>query len=657
VNQEYKAPLPQDQELTLRDILNVVFRHKWKIIAFFLCTVSLVTAAAFLWPKTYESTAQVMIRLGRENATLDPTAAGAALTIGGEARENEINSEMEVIKSRELAEKVLQVMGIDRILNRKPEKYAGKVFTQLDSLKLREQAVQAMSKSLTTEVVKKTNVITIAYQSYDPKIAQEVVNRLIGFYREKHEAIYRPSGSYGFFEKQTDTLGEALTAGEAGLRNLKNTTGIASIEAQQVNLISRISALRLELEQVNADYAASKAKIETMQKTANDLPRIINTSAEREIQMNLFSEQSNFSALSAKAKSVSAALDSARGELVKFNDDALAISRLQRQRDINELNYRKYADNLEQSRIDHDLQLGNLSNIAIVQPATFVIKPVKPKKPYILMLGMFLGVFGGLCIAFVLEFLDHTFKTGEEIESFLRLPVLGVVPFIKKKTKKDDGASMLNGTDPFDAVRRGLLSGANGAHKPPRNIGIMGCYHGEGASTVAANMSKAIAAHYDARVLLVDLNFEAPSLKRRLGLPYTSDDNGKRLSTIPAPDAVGVFQVSADVAPGVDVLPAGFNNLNPMKLSQSDHFTGLLTEHKEKYDYVVFDLPPIAQSLMAIEFAPFFDGVILVVEAGRVRRQVVRQAVTKMSRAGVTIFGVVLNKRKYYVPQWAYGRL
>jgi Mrp family chromosome partitioning ATPase len=155
----------------------------------------------------------------------------------------------------------------------------------------------------------------------------------------------------------------------------------------------------------------------------------------------------------------------------------------------------------------------------------------------------------------------------------------------------------------------------------------------------------------------VDLNFEAPSLKRRLGPPYASDGNGKRLSTIPVPDEVGAFQVSADVAPGVDVLPAGFNNLNPMKLSQSDHFTGLIAEHKEKYDYVVFDLPPIAQSLMAIEFAPFFDGVILVIEAGRVRRQVVQQAVTKMSRAGVTIFGVVLNKRKYYMPQWAYGRL
>lgn len=565
-----------------------------------------MTIGAFLWPKTYESTTQVMIRLGRENATLDPTAAGAALNIGGEARENEINSEMEVIKSRELAEKVLAVMGIDRILNRKPNADSGKVFTQLDSLKLREQAVLAITKSLTTEVVKKTDVITITYQSYDPKIAQEVIDNLIGFYREKHEAIYRPSGSFGFFEKQTDTLGLALKAKEQGLRDLKNTTGIASIEAQQTNLIARISALQLELEQTNADYAASKAKIETMQKTANDLPRIINTSAERDIQMGLFSEQSNFSALSAKAKSVSAALDSARGELVKFNDDALAIARLQRQRDINELNFRKYTDNLEQSRIDRDLKLGNLSNIAIVQPATFVIKPIKPKKLYILVLGVFLGIFGGLCIAFVLEFLDHTFKTGEEVESYLRLPVLGVVPFIKKKKKKDNGAAMLNGKDPFDAVRRGLLSGANGTRKPPRSIGVMGCYHGEGASTVAANVSKAMAAHYDARVLLVDLNFEAPSLKRRLGLPYDSEGNGKRLSTLPVQDAAGAFHVSADVAPGVDVLPAGFNNLNPMKLSQSDHFTGLLAEHKEKYDYVVFDIPPIAQSLMAIEFAPFF---------------------------------------------------
>jgi uncharacterized protein involved in exopolysaccharide biosynthesis/Mrp family chromosome partitioning ATPase len=637
----------------------VVFRHKKKFIVFFIITVTLVTVGAFKWPKTYESSAQVMIRLGRENAMLDPTAAGAALNIGGEARENEINSEMEVIKSRELAEKVLDVMGLDRILNRKPEKYAEKVFTQLDSLKLREQAVLAITKSLTTEVVKKTNVITIGFQSYDPKIAQEVINRLIGFYQEKHEAIYRPSGSLGFFEKQTDTLGSALSDKEDSLRSLKNMTGIASIEAQQTNLITRISALQLELEQVEADYAASKAKIETMQKTNENLPRIINTNAERDLQISLYTEQSNFSALSAKVQSVRSALYAARREQVNFNDNAVGLSRLQREHDINETNYRKYSDNLEQSRIDHDLKAGNFSNIAIVQPATFIIKPIKPKKRYVLVLGMFFGLFGGLCIAFLLEFMDHTFKNGEEIESYLRLPALGVVPLFNAKKGPVFQAQSFANEDVFESIR-GVLHSTQPNLDPPWVIGVTSCYGGEGTSTIAINLAKSLASHNNpGKVLLVDLNVDAPSVHSMLGLPLSP---GFTDMVLPAPAEVeaGVpmaSPVSRNVVPGVDVVPAGHKSDKAARLGQSWRFSKIVTAGKKYYSYIVFDIPPISKSSMSIELAKHFNGIVLVVEAERARREVVKQSITKISRAGSTIFGVVLNKRRYYVPKWAYNRL
>ena|GEM_PF-2919986 len=657
MNQQYQLPAPHEQELTLRDILNVVFRHKKKIIAFFLVAITLVTIGAFYWPKTYGSTAQVMIRLGRENAMLDPTAAGTALNIGGEARENEINSEMEVIKSREIAEKVLQVMGIDRILNRKPNADSGKVFTQLDSLKLRERAVLAISKGLTTEVVKKTNVITISFQSYDPKIAQEVINRLIGFYQEKHEAIYRPSGSFGFFEKQTDTLGAALSEKEDALRSLKNITGIASIEAQQTNLISRISALQLELEQVEADYAASQAKIETMQKNSENLPRIINTNAERDLQMGLYTEQSNFSALSAKAQSVRAALYAARRELVSFNYNAVGLSRLQREHDINETNYRKYSDNLEQSRIDHDLKAGNFSNIAIVQPATFIIKPVKPKKLYALVLGMFFGLFGGLCLAFVWEFLDHTFKTGEEIESYLRLPALGVVPLFNPKKGATFQAQSFANEDVFESIR-GVLHSTQPLMEPPWVIGVTSCYVGEGTSTIAINLAKSLASHNNpGKVLLVDLNVDSPSVHSMLGLPLSP---GFTDMVLPAPDGPAlapVSTVSHNVVPGVDVIPAGIRNKQALRLGQSLKFSKIVSTGRKFYSYIVFDIPPISKSSMSIELAKHFNGIVLVVEAERARREVVKQSITKISRAGSTIFGVVLNKRKFYVPKWAYNRL
>jgi Mrp family chromosome partitioning ATPase len=228
---------------------------------------------------------------------------------------------------------------------------------------------------------------------------------------------------------------------------------------------------------------------------------------------------------------------------------------------------------------------------------------------------------------------------------------LGVGPLFAKNKTND--SSQLSIDEPFDAIRRSLQSAGK---SPPRFIGFTGCYAGEGASTVAANVSKSIASYNDAKVLLVDLNFEAPSLKSRLGLPYASGAAEKSVMKLPTPDH-SALQVAPDVAPGVDVLPAGFKNLNPLKLGQSERFAAALAEGKKQYDYVIFDIPPMAQSPMAIEFAKFFDGVVMVVESGRVRRQVAQQAVEKMSRSGVTVFGVVMNKRKFYMPQWVYDRL
>jgi uncharacterized protein involved in exopolysaccharide biosynthesis len=720
--QQYQQPSPaqQAQELTVRDILNVLFRHKKKIIAFFICTVVLVSVATLLMKKTYESTAQVLIRLGRENTTLDPTVTiGTALNIS-ESRENEINSEMEVIKSREIAEKVVKAIGIDRILNRKPEKTSNKLLTTLDSLTLRESAVLAITKNLTAEVVKKTNVINITFDSHDPKTAQDVITYLIGFYQEKHMAIFRPSGSYGFFEKQTDTLNEQLNDREDSLRSLKNSTGIASIEPQRTDLLSRISALQLESEQVNADLVASGAKIRNLQKSLEDLPRIINeqkmagtaqsssellrtqlnelkvkkqelgtkysdssrtvtdiqrqidetstllnkeefnnsrSTAAREIQMNLLAEQSNFSGLSAKARSIHLVLESARGELTKFNNNAVGISRLERQQDLGENNYRKYTENLEQSRIDGALKAGNMSNIAIIQAATFPIKPLKPRKLYNLALGILLGLFGGLSLAFIAEFLDHTLKSREDVETQLHLPVLGAVSFFNGKNGKVTDATSVSHAETFEAIR-GALHSTQDKMELPRVIGITSCYSGEGVSTTAANVSKALAFRHDqGKVLLVDLNLDDPFQHSHFGVPLSPGFTDLVEPQSPAPTNQSVSRALCKDASGIDVLPAGRKSQNPLQLGRSERFTQIIAAGKKDYATMIFDLPSLAQSSMAIELAKYFDGIILVVESERVRRQVAQQAIAKMSRAGIAILGVVINKRKFYVPHWAYKRL
>ena len=111
-------------ETTLRDFYDVLFRHKRRSLLFFCCVMIAVTLVTFLLPEIFRSEATLMIRLGRESVSLDPTATTGQVVSIGMDKENEINSELAILQSRELAEKVVDAIGVEMILNG-PEKVPG----------------------------------------------------------------------------------------------------------------------------------------------------------------------------------------------------------------------------------------------------------------------------------------------------------------------------------------------------------------------------------------------------------------------------------------------------------------------------------------------------------------------------------------------------
>ncbi len=238
-------------EASIRDFYNVLFRYKRKILVFFFSVVIVVTFGTLLSSEVYQSEAELMVRLGRESVTLDPTATtGQVVSIGPE-RENEINSEAEILNSRDLAEKVVDSVGVDLILEGPQEtleqgdplvkvvsywvKQAVKIpvaaiakllasndaLGPADQLKKRDKAVESLLKALKIEAPKKSNIISIAYKTSDPKLAHDVVDRLIGFYLEKHINAHRTSGSYQFFDQQKETLQSSLAQTEERLKCFK----------------------------------------------------------------------------------------------------------------------------------------------------------------------------------------------------------------------------------------------------------------------------------------------------------------------------------------------------------------------------------------------------------------------------------------------------
>jgi len=427
---------------SLRDLYYVLFRHKWKIILFFFAVIIAVTVGTFLSAEIYRSKAMLLVRLGRESVTLDPTATTGQTIHISQSRKTEINSELEILKSRELIEKVVDSIGADEFLKRPDERLPvdstasetlrktrqelrvivekpRNILERLDlvePLSDRDKAVLGVTKKLEIEAQKDSSTIGISYEAQSPKLAQDVVSKLIEFYLEKHIAVYRTPGSYRFFIQQTGHLRDSLTQSENKLWNLKNETGIASVEKQRQILLERMGTLEQEIESTEAELASSRAKVEELQKT---------------LQPTLLAERAILSSLKAKVETQKKQLVDARAELRTLNESEVKLIQLTREISIQETNYRKYSENLEQARIDHAMEADKISNISVVQPATLPMKPIRPRKLLNLALGFFLGIFGAIGLAFFSEYLDHSIKTPEEVEEKLQLPSFVSIPYVR----------------------------------------------------------------------------------------------------------------------------------------------------------------------------------------------------------------------------------
>lgn len=154
--------------------------------------------------------------------------------------------------------------------------------------------------------------------------------------------------------------------------------------------------------------------------------------AYEQVQLALITEQPLLASLKTQADQLQSQLAAAGEELRSLNENEVLIASLKREIEMDEASYRKYAANLEQARIDQELERQRISNIKLVQPATYEVKPVSPRAFWNLALGLLVGSIGGLGLALTAEYMDHSFRTPEDIEERLELPALVSIPRLKR---------------------------------------------------------------------------------------------------------------------------------------------------------------------------------------------------------------------------------
>ena len=264
-------------------------------------------------------------------------------------------------------------------------------------------------------------------------------------------------------------------------------------------------------------------------------------------------------------------------------------------------------------------------------------QPIRPRKTMNTALA---GVVGGMLamgVAFLVEYLDDTVKTPEDISRALGLDTLGVIGKLAKGT--EELVAVARPLSPVSEAFRVLRTNIrfSSVDKPIRTLLVTSAGPTEGKSTTAANLA-AVMAQAGLKVIVVDADLRRPRLHQMFGIHPRGGLTGSLL------EGTMDGRLQPSQIEGLAVLPAGDRPPNPSELLGSRRLRellGLLTQH---VDVVVIDSPPVLPVTDAAVLAQNVDGVLLVVDAGETRRGIAQHAVESLRQVGANVIGVVLNR-------------
>jgi capsular exopolysaccharide synthesis family protein len=296
------------------------------------------------------------------------------------------------------------------------------------------------------------------------------------------------------------------------------------------------------------------------------------------------------------------------------------------------------------------------TNIRVVDPAVVPGGPIRPQKMRDIMMGLLLGAFLSIGLAFFLEYLDNTLKTPDDVRQHLGAPLLGVVPELTGDQfpnlvviNTDLDQRFIEG---YRVVRTAL--NYSWPEHSPRIITVTSTAPGEGKTLTAVNLALTLAAQ-EGRTLLIDADLRKPTthaLVRGKKNPGLSDV------------LVGKAKASAAIqqtlqGTNLAYLPSGTHAPSPADLLTNRTMRGLLDGLRKFYDWIVIDTPPVGAVSEPLILAPLTDGVVVVTGAEMVPRKAVPHTLERIHDTGARILGVVLNraqvdKHSYYYSHY-YG--
>ena len=274
------------------EVLEIVFRHKLKIIVVPMVVMAITLAVILFFPRQYRSEAKLYLQVGRESLGIDPTATmGSSTGLIQSNRDEEVKSALQVVASRGVISQVVEKLSPDYVLSGvdpDDESLTSKnailtqikdsvgrvlgVIKSIDPVSAREEAEIEIENSLKVGAERNSMVLTATYDAKSPKAAQRVLESLIEIYQAEHLRIHRNRQSGTFLMEQRDMLLEKYSSAQEKVKNTKNEFAITSIEGRRSSLENRLQSIELEKIQNTQNLTSSRAKAKDLRAQLASIP-------------------------------------------------------------------------------------------------------------------------------------------------------------------------------------------------------------------------------------------------------------------------------------------------------------------------------------------------------------------------------------------------
>jgi capsular exopolysaccharide synthesis family protein len=563
----------------------------------------------------------------------------------------------------------------------------------------------ALRDGLTITPIERTSLVEIHFVHTDPQIAAKVVNTLATVFRE-NDILTETAGS----DKAADVLAKSIIELQARIQaneqkrlNYKQKENLPLGDKQGQDFVAlRLSTYSTQLQAAEADRKDAEAAYNSALETSRTagkwaIPEVLKNDNIQKLRARISELEEKEAALLVtytkewpEVKKVDEQIAQLKVQLDRGPEEVIsgmknrfeatrkkeAGLRADYNREYSQANQQSIAatglTDIDQA-IENDRQNLNLymqranelkvtsydsaaGNVSVVEEARVPRVPIGPARARNIVIALLLSLGVGIGLAFLLDYLDDTLKSVEDVDRHLHLPTLALIPAPREQRRLlargpaapepgtatalaliDDARSPV--AEAYRHLRTSLLLSSAG--QPPRTVLVTSSQPSEGKTTTAVNIATMLA-QTGAEVLVLDCDLRRPRVHAHFGMA-----NSRGVTNYLSGDSnLSDLVQSSDRLPNLKVITSGPVPPNAAELLGSDEMRKLLYVLSEKFTHIVIDSPPAISFTDASILSTMVDGVMLVVHGGRSSRAVVRRAKQQLQDVGAHIFGIVLNNVK-----------